>query len=211
MAQFARERLGVGTYPPDEEEKEHPIPLEEWGLCADVSSEIDEQPSFAIDMTLDRAKTSIGAVARRSDGLAHLGVVDNRPGSDWVVERAVELNQRWKPPCFVVDPAGPAGSLIPDLEAAGVPVEKINARQLAQLCGALHDDVVNKRVRHANTKLLNDAVIGAKKRNLADAWAFERRTSGDSSPLLAVTLARHGLMKGPGPSIYTKDRGLIIL
>jgi hypothetical protein len=189
---FARERLGVGTYPPDEQDDEHPIPLDAWTSCADADSKVHGTPVFAIDMTMDRAKTSISVAGSRADGLTHIGVADNRAGSEWVVDRAVELDQRWHPPCFVVDPAGPAGALIADLEAAGLTVQKVSARDLAQGCGALHDDVVNRKVRHANGSLLNDAIVGAKTRTLSDAWAFERRTNGDASPLVAVTLAAWG-------------------
>jgi hypothetical protein len=174
---------------PDEE---HPIPLDAWTSCADADSKVHGVPVFAIDMTMDRAKTSISVAGSRADGLTHIGVADNRAGSEWVVERAVELDQRWHPPCFVVDPAGPAGALIADLEAAGLTVQKVSARDLAQGCGALHDDVVNRKVRHANGALLNDAIVGAKTRTLSDAWAFERRTNGDASPLVAVTLAAWG-------------------
>jgi hypothetical protein len=41
---------------------------------------------------------------------------------------------------------------------------------------------------------LNDALAGARRRRLGDAWAWDRRDSTvDISPLVAATLARHGL------------------
>jgi hypothetical protein len=43
--------------------------------------------------------------------------------------------------------------------------------------------------------VLNSAVAAARKRALGDAWAWARKVGGDVSPLVAVTLARWGLVK----------------
>jgi hypothetical protein len=201
---FAREFLAVGDYPPEPLEGESPL-AEAWRLCLDETSTTDGPVAFGVDMTLDRGKTSIGV----ADSSGHLELVENRSGSGWVVERVKQLRESWQAPVFI-DPGGPAGSLIADFEKAGVPIETVTAREFAQACGNLNDAVLAKQVRHIGEPRLTDAVINAVQRKLADAWVWERRTTGDSSPLLAVTLARHGVMKGPGPSVYTK-RDLIVL
>jgi hypothetical protein len=203
---FAREFLAVGDYPPEPLEGETPL-AEAWRLCLDETSTTDGPVAFGVDMTLDRGKTSIGV----ADSSGHLELVENRSGSAWVVERVKQLRASWQAPVFI-DPGGPAGSLIADFEKAGVPIETVTAREFAQACGSINDAVLAKQVRHIGEPRLTDAVINAVQRKLADAWVWERRTSGDSSPWLAVTLARHGVMKGPGPSVYTQpDRGLIVL
>jgi len=50
-------------------------------------------------------------------------------------------------------------------------------------------------IAHLDQPALNVAVNSARRRVLADAWAWTRRTGGDISPLVAVTLAHWGLMK----------------
>jgi hypothetical protein len=180
-----------------------------WELLSDPRSSIVGRPVFALDMTPDQSRTSIAASGLRSDGKTHVEIVENGDGTAWVVPRCVRLVAK-QGGAVVVDPAGPAGSLIADLEAAGVPVEKTTARDLAHACGSLYLAVTTGDVKHQNDPRLNDAVKAARKRKLGDAWAFDRNSEGDSSPLLAVTLARHGVMTGPGPSVYTK-RDLIVL
>jgi phage terminase large subunit-like protein len=197
---FARERLGVGTYPAEETE-DGPIPMDAWVLCVDPESQPVGKVAFGVDMTLDRSRAAIGVAGHRSDGVGHVEVADARPGSRWIVERVKDLRQKWRGP-VVIDPAGPAGSLIPELEDAGVEVTKVTARDLAQACGAFHDVVCAKELRHLDDPRLTDAVRGARVRSLSDAWAFDRRTSGDASPLLAVVLARHAASKAAVPNIW---------
>lgn len=208
--EFARERLSIGQWPLDEEAAKV-IPLVWWQACRDVTSSAVSQVAFGVDMTLDRARTSIGVAGARSDGRRHVEVTDNRAGSDWVVARCVDLQRKWRPVGFVVDPGGPAGSLIADLEAAGVVVIKVTARELAQASAGLHDDVRDNLLRHMDDYRLNDAVSGAAKRTLSDAWAFARDTDVDSSPLLAVTLARHGHTDAVRPPSVYEERGMVVL
>ena len=68
-----------------------------------------------------------------------------------------------------------------------------SAREYAQACGALADDVANDQWRHLGQVPLDDAAKGARTRELADAWAWSWKDSAaDISPLEAVTLARTG-------------------
>jgi hypothetical protein len=95
----------------------------------------------------------------------------------------------------VVDPGSPAGSLLVDLAAAGVPTVTVSAREYAQACGMVFDAIADGQVRHLEQPVLNGAVAAARKRVLGDAWAWARKTGGDISPLVAVTLSHWGLVK----------------
>lgn len=44
---------------------------------------------------------------------------------------------------------------------------------------------------------MTDAVTSATKRRVGEAWAWARRGNADISPLIAVTLARWGLITAP--------------
>ncbi|MEU1736473.1 hypothetical protein [Streptosporangium sp. NPDC020145] len=178
------------------------IPQDPWTSIADPASRLVDPVAFALDATPDRSMGAIGVVGRRADGLDHAEVVDHRPGTGWMVARMLELVERWRPCAVVVDGAGPAGSLIAPLEAAGVEVVKPSAREYAQACVSLYDAVVppanatedwRSTLRHLDQAPLNAALAGATKRDLADLWAWARRgASVDISPLVGITLARWG-------------------
>lgn len=162
-----------------------------WSALNDPSSQIDGALAVAVDVSPDRKWTSIAVSSKTADGRYHLELIDHLQGTSKAVARIVELRDRWSPVAIALDPAGPAGSLLADLEQAGVEVTSVSAREHGQACGALYDDVVEKRVVHLGDAVLNAAVAGAKRRLVADAWLWDRRRSDvDLSPLVAVTLAR---------------------
>jgi hypothetical protein len=105
-----------------------------------------------------------------------------------------ELQSRWHPFDILYDPASPAGSLRLDLAAAGVIANGVETRTYAQACGAFYDDVVGRRIAHLQQPILDSAVASGRKRNTGDAWCWARRSGGDVSPLVAVTLARWALI-----------------
>ena len=146
-------------------------------------------------MTPDRAASSIGVAGWTATRRRHVEIVDHRPGTEWAVARLQALERRWKPLPVVVDPASPAGSLLVDLAAAGVPTETVNAREYGQGCGQFFDAVADGKVAHLDQPVLNLAVAAARKRALGDAWAWARKSGGDISPLVAVTLACYGLVR----------------
>lgn len=88
-----------------------------------------------------------------------------------------------------VDPAGPAGFIIPDLEAAGVPVLKVTGQAMGQACGALFAAVNERKVRVRRNPELSAAVSGARRVPRSDVWVWDRDGLADVSPLEAVTLA----------------------
>lgn len=166
-----------------------------WQACAQPRSTFQGLTCFAIDVTLERSAGSIAVAGWRVDRNRHLEVIEHRPGVDWIVARAAELNRRWNPIAVLVDPASPAGSLLVDLDAAGVPTVTVNAQQYAQACGQIFDAITANKVRHLDQPILNQAVAAARKRILGDAWAWARKSGGDISPLVAVTLSHWGLVK----------------
>ena len=169
------------------------IPLDIWNELTDEASQPLDPVAFSYDITPDRSKAAIAVGGKRDDGKFHVEVVDERRGTGWVVPRLIELYQSQQPSAIVCDPAGPAGSLLPDLERAGIPVVVINAKEHAQACGMLYDAAMQGTVHHLGDPTLTAALDGAVKRPLGDAWAWSRKTSSvDIAPLVAVTLALWG-------------------
>jgi hypothetical protein len=173
--------------------------LDEWLACLDPRAAIAGPLAFGVDVAPDRATASIAAAgAGGPAGTVAVELVDRRPGTDWIRARLLELAGRWRPTGVAIDPASPAGSLVPELMAAQLPLTFCTGRAYGQACGALYDDVAAGRLRHRGQAPLDDAVIGARRRSLGDAWAWARSPdAADPSPLIAVTLARHAWATAP--------------
>lgn len=196
---FRRERLGIVDL---RDEAAHVIPPETWAARGDPAGRLADPVAFGLAVARDRSWSSISAAGRRADGLGHGELVERRSGTGWVLSRLPELARHWKPCATVLDPAGPAGSLVTALVEQGFAVDPrgdqfrlhlVSAREYAQACGALADDVVNDRWRHLDQDEVNAALAGAGTRPLADAWAWSRKEStSEISPLESLTLARHG-------------------
>ena len=199
---FARERLGIWPAPPGDGTRE--LDARKWAdELTDTDSQAGADVAFALDVSPARDWSSIGQYSLRTDELGHVELVDRRPGTDWVVDRLVELAARWDPIAIALDFKGPAGSLLLDLEKAGLtrPDDPDSpergqlviptSNDVAAACGQLADAVTQGTLRHIGQAPLNTAVSSVKTRPLGDAYAWGRKNSAiDISPLVAVTLAR---------------------
>lgn len=195
-AEFRRERLSIPDMP---ESASGGIDPAAWRESADPDSRATDPVFFALEVGEDREWSCIAVGGKREDGLRHGAIVEYRRGTDWVVARAAELSSKWSPAAFVVDPSSPAGSLLPELEAAGVVVTRVVGRDVSQACAAFYDLVRAGGFRHRDEPALNVAVRAARRRNVGDLWRFERRSATDISPLLAVVLALWVASQGRAP------------
>jgi phage terminase large subunit-like protein len=188
LAEFKRAYLNIPTA---RHLFEPVIDLDLWESLADSASQIVGPLAFAVDITPDRSAAAIAVAGARADGVEHVEVIQHFSGVAGVAERLAELYDRYDEPPIGIDTGSAAGSIIPDLERLEVPFVSLGAKDMTAACGAFYDAVVEKRVRHLSQPPLNAALSSAKKRDLAGAWAWHRRDSGDICPLVAVTLARH--------------------
>jgi hypothetical protein len=200
---LARERLGVfdavvGDTPPI-------FPVNAWEDTADAESTIKGRIEFGIEVAQDRSWSCIGVAGRRPDGLLHVQVAENHPGTDWVVGKLKELGADE----VALSPNSPAGSLAEDIEAADMKVVKYPTADYAAACGRFYDLVVQYGLRHLVQGELERAVAGAAKRTSGDAYLFDRKGSTDISPLSAVVLAAH-LASLERASVY-EERGVRFL
>lgn len=199
--EFAVERLGA--WRPRAESGPGVLDVAAWLALADEQSLRVGDVAFAVDITPSRDAGCIAVYGLREDGLGHVEVIDHRPGTEWLVDRIVELRDRWRPVAIALDVKGPAGSLLVDLEKAGLtrpedPEQPAygdlaipTAQDVAAGCGQFADAVRQGTLRHIDQDLMAEAIRGAKTRPLGDAWAWGRRISSvDISPLVAATLAR---------------------
>lgn len=149
--------------------------------------------AFALDASWpDGSMGSIGLAGALGDELV-VQVIEHRPGTGWMVDRAVELHERWPDAAVVLDRRGPIGHLARELEDAGVPLVAPSSGDVAHAFGrivaAVTGDAPN--LRHGRQPELDAAVKAAGTRSLGDGrmWARQHADGADISPLTAVTLA----------------------
>ena len=148
------------------------------------------------------AAASIAVAGGRRDGRIHVELVDQRSGTDWIVDRVAELVARHRPVAVALDPGAPAGSLVTDLlDDAPRPAARPGRRPRSTRRRAASCTTTSSRVgsSHLGQPPLDDAVAGARRRQLGDAWTWSRSegSSSDPAPLIAATLARHAYAIAP--------------
>lgn len=192
---WERERLGI--WRDSEDGRERVIPPATWVACEDAKSGPVGRVAFALDVSPDRRTGAFGVVGASGRGGTHGEVADYGTGTEWMVARAKQLQDKWMAP-LAVAAGSPAASLLADLENAGVKVTQVTTGDHAAACGALFDEIVQQRFRHLGQLELNAAVEGADRRYYGDSWLWSRRTSvSDICPLVAVTLAKWAFDQGP--------------
>ena len=167
---------------------------DDWAALEGVEESRPDPVVFVVEVADSRKWAHIGLAGKRTDGATHVQVVRSDRGTGWIADKLVELRDAHKPLAVIVNPASPAASLIPDLEAAGIELTLIGGREEAAACGAFVDGVSQGSVRHGGQKLLAISVGVARRRMRGNTWVWKSaEESTDISPLRAVTLAAYGL------------------
>lgn len=197
LAEFRRAYLN--QWPDDAPEGWRIIPETTWRDLADAESQAGGRVAFGVDATPGGTHAAIAVAGVREDGLGHSELIDHRRGLGWLLNRAKQLNERWSPIGWVIDPRGPAGFLIKDFEDEGLTVLTTSAGDVADATGSIiaamgvqEGDMAT--LRYVPHPALDAAVAGADTKPLGDGRKWDRRApTVDISPLVAVTLARWGL------------------
>lgn len=188
---FARERLGWWGDPEADMSGAFPV-----GAWANARSEEQPEPSvIGVAVSFDQSFGSIAAAGSVGE-LVHVGAVDRRPGTAWLVAETLRI-QREHGCAVVIDEKGPGADLIPVLEDAGVRLIKAKLSDYLDACASFYRGIQERTATHGDTDELNAAVAGAQKRTVGDRWAWGRRASiTDVSMLEAATLAAWGVWSG---------------
>jgi hypothetical protein len=207
MADFTR---AYGNIPDRTGARMNRADLGKWADRADPRSQATGPVALAFAVAPDSSSSCIAVGGRRADGLGHGELTDPpQPGTAGLTDRVLELAAEHDPCVLVINPAGAAGAFVKELIERGFAavapgkdpppgkrrLQLVSAREYAQACGALTQDVANDLWRHLGQGPLDASVEGARTRPLADAWAWSWAHSlADIGPLEAITLARHGFM-----------------
>lgn len=181
-----------------------PITEDMWAALKDSQSEPLDPVSFGVYVNKGQTAAAIAVAGYRSDSKIHVEIVPVAtdtpdvkmlPGLKWIPGRVKELVTKWAPCAVMIDERSEAGAVIEDIQALGVTIETTNATGMANACSKFLSVVKEDGLRHRGAKDLQKSVCGGKKRDLADAWAWDRKdATSDITQLVAVTLALHGLI-----------------
>lgn len=194
LSDFRRAYLNQWVPKPREGEE---TALGNWNACR--TNPLPEPPTpdaLGVGAALDRSVASIGAATKMDDGTIRVGAVDRREGTDWLAGELVRLQTTHGCP-VAIDEKGPIGDLIPGLEEAGVRVTTAKLNDYINACAGVYDQVQARTLTHEAHPDLDDAVTGARWRQVGDRRAFGRKESAaDISMLEGVTLAAWAVSSG---------------
>lgn len=186
---FARERLGWWK---PEDASRGAIPSELWKTLISPAPPWGSAVMFALDVAPDHSTATIAAAWPTTDGAAWVQLADTRAGVEWIPDRAAQLLAKYGGR-LLVEQTGTAGFLLPRLTAEPVP-----RRFYADACSTLDAAVQSRSLRHGNQPELNAAVAAARWSSSGDAGQrVLSRKNSQVSPLVAVSLALHGLTTQP--------------
>lgn len=185
-----------------------------WEGLRDLESRIEGPRAFAAEMAEDRSRGWIGVAGWRGDGNWHVEIVEpggqipaETVGVDWMERRLVDLNEKWRARCVVLDPRRQGGSLKVPLENRGVTVLTPNQQDIAGACGRFVDATGEmagdggehvrpvRWIHHLDQPELAGALAGVRKYTLPGGlFTFVTRgAAAVISPIYTVVLAMHGM------------------
>lgn len=162
-----------------------------WSNCEDKNATPGGALSLAVDVAPHGATASVVVCGvDAASTLPVLELVEYRRGTGWIVDRVRQLCTDHGVSVVTVDPSGPVGAIVPDLEAAGVALNLLDSKNVARATTSLVASVAAGTVRHRGQSELLSAVAGSRRRASGDGERWSRTNSHvDISPLVAATWA----------------------
>ncbi|WP_156759549.1 hypothetical protein [Microbacterium karelineae] len=191
---FAAERLGVGDYPREEGE-DWAIPQRRVDAAVDEHSEMVGPVMFAVEVRMDRSSTAITVAGWRPDGAKHIECIADERGVGWAVETLKRVTSEHDNLGVILDPAGPANTLIGPLRDAGIPMTLLKASDVTAAWGKLYDgfEADPPTIYHRGGLVLTAAFSAAETRTVQGSTTWQRSTPETSGAVIAATWAAHGL------------------
>lgn len=204
---FVREALGI--WDEDSDVVDPKIDPDAWARLGDPTAQLTDRLAIGVEVSPDRRWVTVGVVGGSEDRV--LAFCKPVRGISEGIAQVVKTTAKHGIDTVALDPSGQAGSLIPDLEDAGLTVVKATARQMAQACGHFLNLIDEGRLVHLAQPEMAVAARLAETKDSGDAERWARKEHGaDVSPIIAATVALHGYLEAEGPSAY-EARGLMTL
>lgn len=163
------------------------IPAAAWNKAQNERARPNAPLTYCLDISLDRALASI-AVA---DEHGNCELIDNKPGTGWVVERLTEIVNKHGGR-VAIDMYGPAGAYAPVLEQHKIEVVKYALKDVCHAANRFYDALIGGTINIRPTENLDRAAASVRKKPVGSSWLWARNDPGvDLTPLLALTVAYH--------------------
>ena len=196
LAGFAREFLNVWQVTSDAV-----IPKGVWSAAAaPLERPTTGAPVLAVDVAVDRSRTTLAACWLGAGGLRVVEVIACRPGVTWAVSELRAIQAADRPAAIVATADGPVATVVDAATRAGLTITTVSPREYTAACASFYDSILARTCLHRAEPDLDAAVAGAARRPMGDGWGWGRRTSAaEISPLVAATLAAWGHDHRPPP------------
>lgn len=186
---FIREGFGIWT----DKQAESIIDLRIWGALAQDVGEQPEQVSYSLEVPNGRESAVIGC-AWTHDTVPHVEIAKVADGTSWVIDwlKKPRTDSDAAATSVVVDVDSEAGSLIPDLERAGIQVVPVRSKERAQACAGLFDLAIAGDLTHNGDPDLTESLAAASwKVSEGGARCFSRKAGG--APIARIYAATFAL------------------
>jgi hypothetical protein len=158
--------------------------------------------ALGIDVDPHGSASAIVAAWYDDDGVAYVGTLEHRAGTEWLVDELVKITRKYRDAVIGHDTVGAVLVEAEEL-ARKRPQPKrrpIQFRDVGAACAAFMKQIDTGNLRHRiDDESLNAAAAGALKRPLSgeNGWAWTRKTDADVTPLVAATFALRTLDQAP--------------
>ncbi len=196
--EFGREHLGW------QEEADDEVSKERWAALADPHSKpLPDPVALAVEVAPKGASASVVSAGRRADGLVHVEVLANEPGTAWLPGFLAERRGLNVPVHYRAGRTH-TRSVLPALEAVGVQLEPMSLADYAAGCGALDELMESGGIRHLGDPHLAGALERVVRKPGTDrTWVMTwSGASGDVSSAMALPVALQALMASPASSRF---------
>lgn len=204
---FMADYLGIGEYPPDEDEMGSPFDAV-WSDMVNLDPQLAGTRTIAVHRSRNRQVWAIVAAQMTADGRKHIEVGPVRVGRHTeIAEYLVTKVTEWNPGALVIDRRNSANVLEPLLVAAGIEPLMSGTADMAHACTGFLDAALAGHLSHSDQQILNDAVASAAMRELPGGdFAWLEDDNGIAIPLVGASLAHWALLRlagtqtGPAPT-----------
>jgi hypothetical protein len=169
-----------------------------WAACRSDDPIADAGVVLGVDFTPNRDKGAIVVAGTNAAGAHGLEVLEHTSDLGRIIARTIDVAQRRQ--ATVVIDRGPAGSIVPALERAGVSVHRLSIPGMVAATGSFYDAAIGARLAHQGDYRLTDAVAAGKRRRVGDGFVWDRH-AGDLTTLVAATQAQWGVELGLTPQL----------
>jgi hypothetical protein len=166
---------------------------------------------LAFDVNAVPAGASIAAAFPAGDGW-HVEVVRSRYDESvlWIVKEIKELILKHRPLAVVSAGGGPARAIMPEVKALCeqrlITFRQLTVQDMGAAAGLFYDALRTRALSHGESESLDEAVQGARAKEVGDLWRFDRKgMRADASPIVAASLALFGAQEA---SVSRVDAGV---